>query len=163
MLTFTVNSGKLQVTDPCYDMDVWCAYTLENVRNGKYVADIKRENQGVWGDRISELTIKHESVLSKKRLRFRRLDVNIGVDSGQAGFFDHAYYNNIKINEQLDSTFYDQMCEFTLSADQVGSNEHGVVSSSGFGDGVYSLQVAEENGEVVAARIVFIDEESDNL
>jgi hypothetical protein len=38
-----------------------------------------------------------------------------------------------------------------------------VVSSSGFGDGVYSLQVAEENGEVVAARIVFIDEESDNL
>lgn len=163
MTTFNVVSNKLRVTDPCYDMEIWCAHTLENVRNGKYTAIATRGNQGSWGDRISELTIKHESVLNKKRLRFRRLDVNIGVDSGQAGFFDYDYYNNVKLNEQLDASFYNEMCEFTLSADQVGSNQNGVVSSSGFGDGVYSLQVAEENGEVVAARLIFIDEEADNI
>lgn len=36
--SFTVNSGALRVTDPCYDMDTWCAGTQEGVKNGQWVA-----------------------------------------------------------------------------------------------------------------------------
>lgn len=163
MDTFVVTSGKLQVTDPCYDMDTWCAATLENVKNGKYHVEINRGNTGMFGDVITELLIYHESIISKKhKLNFRWIDSNIGVDSGQAGFFDYDKLNEIKLNEQLDDSFYKEMCEFTLEADCVGANEFGCVSSSGYGDGVYSLWVAEKNGEVVAAKIVFVSELEDD-
>ena len=38
--SFEVKSGALRVTDPCYDMDTWCAGTLEDVKNGKWLAHI---------------------------------------------------------------------------------------------------------------------------
>ena len=37
--------------------------------------------------------------------------------------------------------------------------EGGVVSSSGHGDGCYTLYTVEEDGEVIAMKIVFIEEE----
>lgn len=159
MHKFNVSSGKIQVTDPCYNIEIWCAHTLENVKDGIYHATTVKNNVGQWGDRIFELNIKHESVLNKKRLRYRRLDVVIGVDSGQAGFFDYNYLRDQKLSEELDMSFYHQVCEFTNTADQFSGNEHYVVSSSGYGDGSYSLQVAEDNGKIVAAKLVFIDEQ----
>lgn len=36
--TFQVDSGALRVTDPCYDMDTWCADTLDDVKNGRWMA-----------------------------------------------------------------------------------------------------------------------------
>lgn len=36
--SFQVDSGALRVTDPCYEMDVWCAGTLPNVKNGRWMA-----------------------------------------------------------------------------------------------------------------------------
>lgn len=161
---FTVTSNSLQVTDPCYDLNVWCTARINNVKNGKYLVDVIRQNQGQWGQRISELVIYHESVYDKRsRLKFRWKDSNIGVDSGQAGFFDYQSLANIKVNETLDKSFYNEMCEYTLDSDQVGCNDFGVVSASGFGDGVYSLYVAEQKGEVVAAKIIFIDENNDEM
>lgn len=171
MSTFTVSSNKIIVTDPCYDIGTWCTATLEHVRNGTYHAEVNSENKGVWGDRIADITIYHSSVLGKKkRLKFHWRDSNIGVDSGQAGFFDFSVYEQIKDNQQLDKSFYDEVSEKTLSSNQWGvvdskvfdKTNFGVASSSGYGDGVYSLFVAEDNGEIIAARIVFISEENDD-
>lgn len=33
---FAIASGAMRVTDPCYDMDTWCAGTLEGVKNGTW-------------------------------------------------------------------------------------------------------------------------------
>ena len=164
MTQFNVKSGKLRVTDPAYDLSVWCAATLDKVKNGVYHVNVDHENKGVWGDRISQIEIYHDSVKTRlNRLKWHWRDSNIGVDSGQAGFFDYEEFRKVKDNEQLDNTFYNEMSEYTLSTDQYGANEFGAVSSSGYGDGVYSLHVAELNGEVVAARIVFIDEDSEDF
>ena len=38
--SFEVKSGALRVTDPCYDMETWCAGTLESVKNGKWFAQL---------------------------------------------------------------------------------------------------------------------------
>lgn len=161
MDTFIIESGKIQVTDPCYDLNVWCAATIDNARNGKYHSFVTRINAGVWGNKISALTIIHEDFLTKqKRLRYRWIDASIGVDSGQAGFFDYNKLNNIKIHEQLDNEFYNEVCELTSESDNFGCVEFGVVSSSGYGDGSYSLWTAEHNGETVAAKIVYIDEDN---
>lgn len=37
---FTVTSGALRATDPCYNMDTWCAGTVEQVANGKWFAQV---------------------------------------------------------------------------------------------------------------------------
>ena len=39
--------------------------------------------------------------------------------------------------------------------------EGGVVSSSGYGDGSYTLEIAEKNGEVVGLRLLFLGEVCD--
>ena len=35
---FDVVSGRLAVSDPCYDEDVWCRGELENAKNGYWLA-----------------------------------------------------------------------------------------------------------------------------
>lgn len=164
MSTFTVTSGKLQVTDPSYDLTVWCTATLDNVRNGLYHAAVLREDQGVWGDRVTHLEIWHDSVNNKKRrLKWQWRDSNIGVDTGIAGFFDFQKFKEIKEQSALNKTFFDVVSEFSNSVDHHEILEYGTMSSTGFGDGVYALYVAEDKGEVVAARIVFIVEDNDEF
>ena len=41
--SFEVVSGKLAVSDPCYDTDVWCRGELENCKLGNWVATALRE------------------------------------------------------------------------------------------------------------------------
>jgi hypothetical protein len=78
---------------------------------------------------------------------------DIGVDSGQAGFFDAEFYIGGD-----DQKFYDQVCDLTLNGDNAGVIAFGAVSSSGWGDGCYELQTIRHDGEVVAARIVFMED-----
>lgn len=161
MHSFTVVSGKLRVTDPCYGMTVWCAHTLENVKNGEWFGSILEIDDRNWGRRVKSLKIIHSTMVGNRRLRYHRLDVNIGVDSGQAGFWDEQYFRSVKSDIEINEAFYDEICNITLS-NEFGGNEFGVASSSGYGDGVYSLEVAEMNGEIVAANIIFIDELEEN-
>jgi len=58
------------------------------------------------------------------------------------------------------------MCKFTLAQDRWGSYETGVVSSSGYGDGSYPLEIARDrSGFIIGMRVTFIwdseDEEDD--
>ena len=88
----------------------------------------------------------------------------VGVDSGQAGFFDDAFYQNDTVFEELPSPgfaigdlWYRHVCDITLSKMSAGVLPYGAVSSSGFGDGGYTCYThADENGVIDFAFIVFI-------
>ena len=160
MNKFIISSGKIKVTDPYFDMDVWCSAILDNVKNGTWVAEATHEDFGVWGDRIKALLIYHDSVYSyKRKLKFRWLDVVIGVDSGLAGFHDYNKLKDIKINFQLNQDF-EHWCreEITNDSDKVISNDFCVISHAGYGNGLYSLYSVSENDQIVAAKIVYIDD-----
>jgi hypothetical protein len=47
------------------------------------------------------------------------------------------------------------MCDRTLSDEQWGAYDTGVVSSSGYGDGSYRLLVAKYSGDIVGIGIDF--------
>ena len=94
------------------------------------------------------------------------------MDSGQASFFDFDSYPE---NPHNDVEFYDMVCEWTLATEgnelvdgkpgfgSFGGNEHGVASSSGFGDGGYDCYVdRDREGMVVAAEISFIVQEDED-
>lgn len=152
METFEITSGKMKVTDPCYDMDTWCAKELNNVKNGVWHA--KHE---VLDGRVAVLMVLHESVitLNEKKFKWRLRSSEIGVDSGQAGFFDFDRLKTIKSSEVSDKEFYSNVCELT---NPMGTLEFGVASSTGYGDGTYPLYAWTLNGEIVAAKIVYMKE-----
>ena len=88
----------------------------------------------------------------------------VGVDSGQAGFFDDAFYQNDTVFEELPAPgfaigdlWYRHVCDITLCKMSAGVLPSGAVSSSGFGDGGYTCYThADENGVIDFAFIVFI-------
>jgi hypothetical protein len=92
--TFKVTSGKLRVSDPCYERDTWCAGVLDKVRNGIWNGHVVRvdESCDVWGGiRNAELHAYH-SDLNKLPDRWTKTKIDVGVDSGQAGIFDEDKY-----------------------------------------------------------------------
>lgn len=241
---FEVKSGALRVTDPCYDMAVWCAGTSKNVLNGTWHAFVGEHREAVesytkerfekeiaeleepqereritqleqimanlpedqkaehkekldallgfyrshglrefgrmwgipddWKGRIAFLHIRHESVLNEPIDPFsfvRNEDFQVGVDSGQAGFFDLDLYEaalkDKPENGHDDGTrfeqFYDACGDNTLGAESWGTVEgFGAVSSSGYGDGGYTLcERRNPAGELIEARIVYLLEGSE--
>ena len=99
------------------------------------------------------------------------------MDSGQAGIFCETSYRNDEIVESIttpevdfvlpyDDTpgdkWYEKICRFTLVEPRWGSYDTGVVSSSGYGDGGYPLEVVRnDNKEIVGMRITYIFPEDD--
>lgn len=156
---FEVTSGKLRVTDPCYDRSIWCSGYVD-AENGTWEAFVYMSDQGAWGNRVSALEVRR---VGENEAPDRLVSFEVGVDSGQAGFFDDAFYPEGDDNGEYGNTdtFYGKVCEITLSDKRAGVLPFGAVSSSGYGDGGYDCFVLEKNGKVVAARIVFISEEGD--
>jgi len=169
-VTFKVDSGRLIVTDPCYTQGTWCSGLLTDVRQGVWEATALIVDSGDWGGRVAKLMVRHQEHddLSEPQ---ELCGFEVGVDSGQAGFFDfHIYPQGDETGDYGDlSTFYGRACYATLGDDRNEHSQcggvvdgHGVATRSGFGDGGYDCYARRDNGEVVAAMIVFIaDEELD--
>jgi len=164
---FRVKSGKVVVSDPCYDRDVWCKGIIEDVRNGEYKAKIIcSDNTGGWGKRCFYLIAHldsfpypfHDNPLWEKE------SFEVGVDSGQAGIYDEAEYKGGE-DDYGDGGWYDQNCNLTSDIENKtlrlgGVLSGGVVSSSGCGDGGYDCYTIKKDGQVVA---IMIDYGMDNV
>ena len=165
---FVVASGKLIVSDPCYDTDVWCRGELENVLNGTWHASTVELYTGSWGRRIARLIAVHEDFVNEKMSKGQCMGFDVGVDSGQAGLFDASHYrddtvipnhDNLK-DKRPSEIWYDHCCNITLSPLSAGVRPYGVVSSSGYGDGSYDCFVCRnEYGQIIRAEIEFILED----
>lgn len=155
---FEITSGFLNITDPCYDIDTWCAAFELPAKNGKWCGEIDLLDIPDWGTRVSKLIAYH--IENKKDKVTRRINAHIGVDSGQAGIFDSSVYpigNTGEYNE-LD-TFYGKCCNATLNNKNPAGiiNNMGIVSSSGIGDGSYTAKVKKEKGKIVKLEVDFLD------
>lgn len=90
--SFEVQSSVLRISDPCYDKDTWCAGTVKKVLPGTWNAKVKKRDAGDgWGNRCIKLIAVHEDY-NISHLKFKKLDIDVGVDSGQAGIFDDKFY-----------------------------------------------------------------------
>ena len=161
--TFVVASGALRVTDPCYDMDTWCAGQLDNVMNGIWEAHVGlHDDDHGWGRRVAYLHIvnigaeRHFDHMAELDSTWENSNIHVGVDSGQAGFFDLEMFQTVCKAEAVKGKFYDEICDLT---NPWGVHPTGVVSSSGYGDGSYDCLVRRVDGQVVEAMLVFIWEE----
>lgn len=166
---FTIETGKVCVSDPCYDKGTWCAGEIENIKSGIWQTVAFEIEEGEWGNSISKLLAYHkDSVSDYEHLNdFTKIecDFSVGVDSGQAGIFDAKYYQDSEqfkgkeAKRDFGSIFYNHCCDITLD-NRVGVIPFGCVSVSGYGDGVYTAtKYVDENDSVIAVEIEFIQTE----
>lgn len=183
---FKVTSGKLILSDPCYELGTWCQGVVENVKKGTWVADAVISDEGGWGNRVSMLISYNEEAANgsfglsdklKALYGVERLSFDGSVDSGQFGHFDSEFYRSDEKAKDLEKynfgdawdakegdAWYRACCHLTLGDNQWGVLPQGVVSSSGFGDGSYqTFCIKDGDGEIIGLVTVFIgeDEEED--
>lgn len=156
---FECKSGKLWASDPCYEQDPDLGAHLKGAK-GSWSAWSTRRGCGDWGDRCSSILIVRDGDdplewLAGTRSGWERAG-HCSVDSGQAGFFDAKSF---KGEGGEDEDFYRGCTGATLGFTGAGVHPNGMgcASSSGDGDGGYTIVAAYENGQISAARILFYE------
>ena len=169
---FEVTGNIMVVSDPCYSIGTWMTNEIWNVKSGTWHAIIDSEDTGDdLGIRVSRLHAIHTDYVNKMdSLELVHQD-GFGVDSGQAGIFDYAHYqddaeaNSIKYKPLVGSPWYDLCCTLTMhTKHDAGVLPHGTVSSSGFGDGSYTYKCythhnATDKNNIVAITLDYMIEE----
>ena len=151
--------NAVRVSDPCYDLGVWCAGTIEGMLPGKYNCFVVMSDEKEWGHRVSYIEIRHENYLTKKAGKL--IPITVGVDSGQCGIYDLEYFEKIKADKTADGEWYDKVCLNTCSKDKEYKgcilDNKCLVSQSGYGDGSYRCYIGENaNQKVVSVRVKYI-------
>lgn len=170
--TFEMVSGRMAVSDPCYDADVWCRGELEDVLPGVWEASVIKRDEGDWGMRTAKLIAAHKDYVGSDVGPMMLAPFEVGVDSGQAGLFDAHHYRDDAVvvdpgtvinGDDPGALWYMRCCHLTLTKLAAGVMPYGVVSSSGFGDGSYDCFYGRnEVGKIVRVEIEFIPEEGDD-
>lgn len=151
-------NDTVMVSDPCYKVGVWCQGEINNVLEGEYNVHISEDD-----GRIKELIVSHDNYLV---IDFEDINIEqpfeVGVDSGTAGIFDYKYYYDTHEEDDILDEWYDDMLAGLFdnedSKNWLFFRNRGVITSSGYGDGVYHCYTAEHDNKVMAIKIIFIDE-----
>lgn len=149
---------KVIVSDPCYEVGIWCQKELSNVLPGAWQVDIRKAKVRNYS-LVAELIARHEGYPECEISEFET--GRIAVDSGQCGFFDADYYKRHQPDNDYDNpdSWYRRICDLTLGSDWGTINDKGVVSASGHGDGLYDLYISKNSdGEIVGMRVEFIED-----
>lgn len=162
---FRNESGKFIVSDPCYKLGAWCQGELNDVLTGQWFSYVEKVDTGDCGIRCSSLHAYHESIKDLAEPNWETCNFHVGVDSGQAGIFDVSVYQNDEsvigdTEFMTDEKWYSSCCDRTLTKLGAGVINGGVVSSTGYGEGVYYACISKNNdGMINAVKIVFITED----
>lgn len=150
----TVNlTDIVYITDPCYEAGTWCQGVVTNVMPGEYrcirrLAKDEIFNTAFRVAQIRVIKIGYEAA----SLKYKRLPITVGVDSGQAGIFNEKYYEDNQPKEE----WYDRICELTNDEHFGVIDNEGVVSRTGYGDGSYRAYAAFYDGKIVGIKIYYI-------
>lgn len=161
-----IKDGFVDICDPGYDRDTWCALFDKQIKPGTYSCYVEVWNFPWINDdnthkilndyRIMYLTIVHNDYNHEiDKNKFELLSNNIGVDAGLCGFYNHKP----DFTEERDwNNFWqnlNSLKEYGCTCDCGSAN--GITVSSGFGDGIYTVYQAKENDEVYALELCFGD------
>lgn len=141
------------VTDPCYDSDSWANGVVDRCQTGNWLASIAVKHIKDWGDRVTQLTVTHET--AEEPLKWQAAGFDVGVDSGSAGVFDFEKYPEYP---KSDEDELELSVPEAAKLHDAGTCAFGAASRSGLGDGAYDCLIAKKNGKVVGIKIVFLDE-----
>ena len=143
-------SGVIQITDPCYNDDAPCRTAVEVV-DGDYVCVVweHTDHLDCDGHTIDDTRVFISGIYLNGHIpAVGAMDeiAAIGVDSGLAGFFTEK--PNYTREEWL------SFCD-TIQDGNAWLCENGFLTSTAYGDGLYSLLAYRENGKITALELMF--------
>ncbi len=164
---FSVESGKLIVTDPCYSTaDTEMQVQLSNVKNGGWTASIS------YTDDATVETLMAYFAEKKPSGKWHVCDRLIAIDSAQAGIFDADLFGKDEsVPGEVENVYDIEMSEeglkyYVVCSDRVASDDQGgiipggAIAMSGYGDGLYEVSIKyNASKEVVGVMIDFSGEE----
>jgi hypothetical protein len=150
--SFEQSTDQIIISDPCYEgYDSFLQCLINNVQKGTYNCFVRINKHNGRPARLYATIKKKFKIKDYNWVKFG----SICVDSGMAGIYD---YNIFKDKDKAE--FYRECCELTRfdgQTVQAGTLDLGVVSSSGWGDGVYNVYVnRNDEDEVTAVKVVFM-------
>ena len=166
----TINlQNTVDVTDPCYNKDVWCRMTVKNVQPGAYECYACLKDDGSWGVRVSRarIVLADGSDVAKstmervQRGRSWRFIGDIGVDAGMAGFFaDKPDFGDDEWSKLCDWIFHGENEGKMAYIKTFHNGSDGFWTESGYGDGGYPVYAIRTviNGEsrITALEVRFL-------
>lgn len=156
---------KVVVSDPCYKLGTWCMKELERVRPGVWNVEAAIDTIDSWGERLYRLEAIHANIADNGPLTWEEIN-SLGVDSGSMSIFDYPHYRqksgsgeefekDKKAVEAFDDLVWSMTRNNHYGLIEKNGQKVGVVCSSGCGDGVYPLSIAEQEGQIVGIRVEF--------
>ena len=85
--TLNITADEIDITDPCYDKDVWCR-TRKPITPGEYNCYVGIGSNKNWGARVYMLILLAADVDLDSKGDVENVGT-IGVDAGMAGFFEN--------------------------------------------------------------------------
>lgn len=144
--------GSVDITDPCYNRDVWCRMNDVKIKEGNYTCMVwYQTDKGEYDGKtysykvVGIIGIYLDGVVPAQRA-MKEIG-SIGVDAGLAGFFHHK--------PDYDDAAWAEFCD-RVSHGDAWMIENGFYSSSGYGDGGYGVFAFHEDGEIRALEIRFL-------
>lgn len=144
--------GSVDITDPCYNRDVWCRMNDVRIREGEYACMVWHQTEkGEYGGKpycykvVGMIGIYLDGVVPPQK-SMKEIG-RIGVDAGLAGFFHEK--------PDYSDEEWGAVCDRSAHGD-AWLTEDGFYSSSGYGDGFYGVFAAEQDGEITALEIRFV-------
>lgn len=136
----------IDITDPCYNRDVWCRINGVKIIPGDYECVIWGSDELEWGERVGIIGIYLGGVVpSQDKMEYIG---SIGVDAGLAGFFENK--------PDYSDEEWGKFCNTIGHCDAYIFDE-GFCSSSGYGDGEYDVMAyGVKPGEISALEIRFL-------
>lgn len=184
--SFDIDNNKIVISDPSYEFDektykhdTWKLNALiSNAKKGKWQAWLYQHNYKKGGKRNAVLYAIHASIINEndtpdkiKNQKWEKI-MDLGVDTGQIGIHDINHFRNdldannkklaeyIKPDDMKDpgEKWYAMVCAVTYNDNpsNAGIIPYGVVSSSGWGDGIYELYSLTNENNVIGLKIIFI-------
>ena len=144
--------GSVDITDPCYNKDVWYRMNDVRIKEGEYTCAVWHyTDRGTIGGKpyvdrcVGVIGIYLDGIIPP-RDSMKEIG-SIGVDAGVAGFF----HNKPDYSEDEWNRFCDRMAK-----GDAWITDDGFFSCSGYGDGGYDVFACKQNDEIIALEIRFI-------
>lgn len=160
-----INEGLVDITDPCYDSDVWCRINNVKVKPGTYkcYADHNKKIGRILSSCIIHSDYVDELLDADNNLTCdpQKCLGTIGVDAGLAGYYPSPKrdYNQKEWQKFCDWSFKENVEHNPGNVENCFIHDGGFCTTSGYGDGGYGAFAYWRDGEFVALSLYFIGDE----
>lgn len=155
-------SGKVIISDPSADAPVpgesFSTNLAVKIDPGPWMASYLFDSKE---QRVKRLSIQHSKKPAAKGTP--RIIGDVGVDAGMAGIFDAPHFPKGPRYLDPDDKWYKDISKRLWGKSNMATATlvpSGVVSSSGWGDGIYDVIAWGQPGHIYRIDLVYIDEPS---